>query len=99
MEEAKALVAERRRQAEEDAKRAYEARLAKAKADLEAEKKEGLRIIYADYTHAMRIGDFDKIYELIDNYGADVNWEEVLQEAAVAFKSWWYVQTGLCRQI
>ena len=39
-------------------------------------KKEGLRIIYADYTHAMRIGDFDKIYELIDNYGADVNWED-----------------------
>ena len=38
MEEARALVAERRRQAEEDAKRAHEARLAKAKADLEAEK-------------------------------------------------------------
>ena len=76
MEEARAIVAERRRQAEEDAKRAHEARLAKAKADLEAEKREGLRIIYADYTHAMRIGDFDKIYLLIDNYGADVNWED-----------------------
>ena len=23
-----------------------------------------------------RIGDFDKIYLLIDNYGADVNWED-----------------------
>ena len=76
METAKALVEERRRKAAEDAKRAQEARIAKAKADLEAEKREGLRIIYADYTDAMRKGNFEKIYQLIDNYGADVNWED-----------------------
>ena len=49
--------------------------LQKLELTLEAEK-EGLRIIYVDHTHAMRIGDFDKIYLLIDNYGADVNWED-----------------------
>ena len=29
-----------------------------------------------DYTDAMRKGDFEKVYMLIDNYGADVIGEE-----------------------
>ena len=76
MDAAKKLVEERRKQAEADAKLAYEAKLKEAKARVEAEKREGLRVIYADYTDAMRRGDFEKVYMLIDNYGADVNWED-----------------------
>ena len=76
MDAAKKLVEERRKQAEADAKLAYEAKLKEAKARVEAEKREGLRVIYADYTDAMRKGDFEKVYMLIDNYGADVNWED-----------------------
>ena len=76
MEEAAALVAERRAQEAADAEKARVARLEKARKMAAAEEAEGLRIIYADFANAMRVGDFGKIYTFIDRFRLDINWED-----------------------
>ena len=76
MEEAAALVAERRAQEAADAEKARVARFEKARKMAAAEEAEGLRIIYADFANAMRVGDFGKIYTFIDRFRLDINWED-----------------------
>jgi len=75
MEEAALAVQIKRAEKAKEMAKQQEERLKRAAAAEAAQRKEGLRIIYADFANAMRQGDFEKIYTLVDRFGLDINWE------------------------
>ena len=76
MEEAALAVQIKRAEKAKAVAKQQEERLKRAAAAEAAQRKEGLRIIYADFANAMRQGDFQKIYTLVDKFGLDINWED-----------------------